>query len=86
MRYATWNIVFAEGSVEGSVPPMVDGAFYKSNLEVVGYVPADTDIAALSEWSTQEITQAEFLDLALTNNPNVSLLPDGTLTCPLERP
>ena len=51
---------------------------------ILGYVTEPQDESQLTAWNFVNITEAEALAFCLAINPNAYLLPDGTITAPLE--
>lgn len=82
MRYGTWKIDFSQNTNEGTTPLNLEGVFHESSTTVVGYMPATEDIALLTQWDVVEITDAEFLTLALAVNPSATMV-GGLLVTPL---
>ncbi len=61
-----------------------DGAFYynASQLNVAGYIPEAALVADFSYWSVSEITEEQFLNLALSENPLATLNESGMVQFP----
>ena len=56
----------------------------EDNGTILGYVTEPQDESQLTAWNFTNIIEAEALAFCLAINPNAYLLPDGTITAPLE--
>ena len=82
MKYYKWDIHFEEGSNEGTVPSVVDGAF-QEGLTIYGYGNSDLDTIKYSKWNLEEISQSEILNkFNNLNNLNCSVGEDGKIKMP----
>jgi hypothetical protein len=85
MRYATWDVTFADNI--GTTPEPVirelggqaSGAFMIGPWSVCGYLSDDAVIDGASHWNCVEITQAQALALA---GPTATLNADGYFIFP----
>ena len=84
MRYGTWKIIYKvnNGDNEGTTPLATLGIFFASPHTVAGYIPDSLDISQLNNWNVNEITQAQFLTLAQSVNPLVTMDASGKLVVP----
>jgi hypothetical protein len=82
MRYGTWIVNFTTDITEGTTPLLTLGVFYSAPDTIVGYLPEDTDVAALEYWQVSELSEAQFLAAALLANPLATMV-DGLLVIPM---
>jgi hypothetical protein len=95
MNYATWKLNFTDPSYgtgpEDKIAELgygAEGAWVAGQAEdngtILGYVTEPQDESQLTAWNFTNITEAEALAFCLAINSNAYLLPDGTITAPLE--
>jgi hypothetical protein len=95
MNYATWKLNFADPNYGTGPEDRIaelgfgsEGAWVAGEVEnggaILGYVTEPQDESQLTAWNFVNITEAEALAFCLAINPNAYLLPDGTITAPLE--
>lgn len=85
MKYATWKVSFKNSTTEGTSPdPVVseqgqyiEGILVLDNFITAGYTSDDINVSELEEWDFTEITQDQFLSLAINENPKATLDSDG---------
>ena len=95
MNYATWKLNFTDPNY-GTGPEYkiaelgygAEGAWVAGQAEdngtILGYVTEPQDESELTAWNFTNITEAEALAFCLAINPQAYLLPDGTITAPIE--
>ncbi len=95
MNYATWKLNFANPEY-GTGPEQkiaelgygAEGGWVAGQAEdngtILGYVTKPQDESQLTAWNFTNITEAEALAFCLAINSNAYLLPDGTITAPIE--
>ena len=95
MNYATWKLNFTNPEYgtgpEDKIAELgygAEGAWVAGQAEnggtILGYVTEPQDESQLTAWNFANITEAEALAFCLAINSNAYLLPDGTITAPLE--
>jgi hypothetical protein len=95
MNYATWKLNFTNPDYgtgpEDKIAELgfgAKGAWVEGQVEndgtILGYVTEAQDESQLTAWNFTNITKAEALAFCLAINSNAYLLPDGTITAPLE--
>jgi uncharacterized protein YebE (UPF0316 family) len=95
MNYATWKLNFANPEYgtgpEDAIADLgfgAEGSWVAGQADnggvILGYVTEAQDESQLIAWNFANITQAEALAFCLAINPQAYLLPDGTITAPLE--
>jgi hypothetical protein len=95
VNYATWKLNFTDPSYgtgpEDKIAELgygAEGALVAGQAEnggtILGYVTEPQDESQLTAWNFTNITEAEALAFCQTINPEAYLLPDGTITAPLE--
>ncbi len=95
MNYATWKLNFTNPEYgtgpEDKIAELGYGAKggwvagqAENNGTILGYLTEAQDESELMAWQFTNITEAEALAFCLAINPNAYLLPDGTITAPLE--
>jgi hypothetical protein len=84
MRYAKYNYYVDPQTGLKTLPTEVDGVCFitPDEFELVGYLDEDADVALLSNWSLSEISETEFFDLLVVQNPDVVMV-DGRAVFPL---
>jgi hypothetical protein len=95
VNYATWKLNFTNPEYgtgpEDKIAELgygAEGAWVAGQAEnggtILGYVTEPQDESQLTAWNFANITEAEALAFCLAINSNAYLLPDGTITAPLE--
>jgi hypothetical protein len=95
MNYATWKLNFTNSEYgtgpEDKIAELgygAEGAWVAGQAEdngiILGYVTEPQDESQLTAWDFTNITEAEALAFCQAINSNAYLLPDGTITAPLE--
>jgi hypothetical protein len=95
MNYATWKLNFTDPNYGTGPEPKIEelgfgakGAWVAGEAEdngtILGYVTEPQDESQLTAWNFTNITEAEALAFCLAINSNAYLLPNGTITAPLE--
>ena len=95
MNYATWKLNFTDPNYgtgpEDTIADLgygAEGAWVSGEAEnggtILGYLTEPADESELTLWELTNLTQAQALAFCQAINPAAYLLPDGTITAPLE--
>ena len=95
MNYATWKLNFSDPNYgtgpEEKIAELgfgAEGAWVSGIIEdggtILGYVTEALNPAELTAWEFQNLTQEEALAFAQTIASDAYLLPDGTISAPIE--
>lgn len=84
MRYAKYNFYVDPQTGLKTLPTQVNGVCFitPDESQLVGYLDEDADVNLLSDYSLSEITETEFFNLLLLQNPDVVMV-DGKAVFPL---
>jgi len=95
MNYATWKLNFTNPEYGTGPEEKIEelgfaaqGAWVAGQAEdngtILGYVTEAQDESELTAWEFTNISEAEALAFCQAINSNAYLLPDGTITAPIE--